>query len=382
MPNGEPADERAVPLSIHPFSTARLADVPVTCGAAFDILDRGFRDAKIRQPRLMSERDLAIAGRPVQLACVGDTLLETILAPCSHLIQEKPSKAVPRVTIEAWSAHETGVYCPGLRVNQPKLGLYSSSDGRYVTDWRSDYVAALDRHARRLVAKFPSSVELSIAHRTKPLLFPLAVWCSDLGLQIVHSALVAKNGKGVLIAGPGGSGKSTASLVCLLSGYQFLGDDQVAIEHTPDGFTGFSLFGSINLNPREVQRALQSLNACSGAARVVQRIQSNGTGKKEVLQLAQIVPELIETCVSIDALVVPRFDPDRVQASIRPLNKSSAFLALVPETLGNPANPYRRCVPLLGELIRETPCYELLTNTNLADLAACIDGIIDDPRAA
>jgi hypothetical protein len=58
-----------------------------------------------------------------------------------------------------------------------------------------------------------------------PLRKLLAWWMSSRGHQVVHAAAVGRDDGGVLIAGRGGSGKSTTALACLDSDLRFAGDD-------------------------------------------------------------------------------------------------------------------------------------------------------------
>ena len=50
-------------------------------------------------------------------------------------------------------------------------------------------------------------------------------WARGEDKLMVHAACVGVNGRGVLIAGRGGAGKSTLSTSCLLSGLEFVSDD-------------------------------------------------------------------------------------------------------------------------------------------------------------
>lgn len=51
-------------------------------------------------------------------------------------------------------------------------------------------------------------------------------WCP------VHASAVGREGKFLLIVGPGGAGKSTAALSCLAAGWEYAGDDFVLINPT------------------------------------------------------------------------------------------------------------------------------------------------------
>ncbi|MGH8323258.1 MAG: hypothetical protein ACRETD_05600 [Steroidobacteraceae bacterium] len=77
------------------------------------------------------------------------------------------------------------------------------------------------------------------------------------GLMPLHGACVGGEGRGLLLIGDSGAGKSTASLHCLLRGMDFLAEDSVFV--TPDRMlaTGIANFLHIRCD------SLQSLPAAS-----------------------------------------------------------------------------------------------------------------------
>jgi hypothetical protein len=62
------------------------------------------------------------------------------------------------------------------------------------------------------------------------------------GLVPLHAACVGRGSRGLLLMGPGGSGKSTVALQCLLQGFDFLSEDSVFV--APDSMlaTGVANF--------------------------------------------------------------------------------------------------------------------------------------------
>lgn len=75
-----------------------------------------------------------------------------------------------------------------------------------------------------------------------------AQWGRTEGMLLLHSAVIGSDGKGMLIAGRGGAGKSTLSISCLLEGLDFVSDDYVLVtENGP--LRAFSIFSSVCLNP-------------------------------------------------------------------------------------------------------------------------------------
>lgn len=62
-----------------------------------------------------------------------------------------------------------------------------------------------------------------------PLQVIFHVWFREKGIQMTHGACVCNGKKGILLAGKGGSGKSTTVLACLENGLATLGEDYVLV---------------------------------------------------------------------------------------------------------------------------------------------------------
>ncbi len=80
-------------------------------------------------------------------------------------------------------------------------------------------------------------------------LFPLLTWwLRRQDLFFAHAGAVGKEGRGVLVAGPGGSGKTSICLSALGSGMDFLGDDHILLEDDKS-ITAYSLYNCVKLAP-------------------------------------------------------------------------------------------------------------------------------------
>jgi len=85
----------------------------------------------------------------------------------------------------------------------------------------------VDLRRRRVTGRFSTEFAADAQYWNR-IVFPmlLSITAASLGITEVHCACVAKDGHGVLLAGPTRSGKSTLSMALAQSGFGFLADDR------------------------------------------------------------------------------------------------------------------------------------------------------------
>ncbi len=112
--------------------------------------------------------------------------------------------------------------------------VYSGADGRLAFSVEYGFFSlysAVFRETWIWLCPEMHSLESFISH---PLHMELSWWALRKGMSFLHSAAVGYQGKGVLISGAGGSGKSTLSMSALLSGMEFLSDDYLLMKNNPE----------------------------------------------------------------------------------------------------------------------------------------------------
>ena len=93
--------------------------------------------------------------------------------------------------------------------------------------------------------------------RSQPASSAIASWLASPTVQPVHGGAVALGGRGVLLVGIGGRGKSTTALACAQAGFSFLGDDLCIVESaspdrgTPARVHGIYATAKMNRDSRE-----------------------------------------------------------------------------------------------------------------------------------
>jgi hypothetical protein len=159
--------------------------------------------------------------------------------------------------------------------------LTSVADGRLVRHQLPHTTVWLDREAQAIVGSVSSADDLSLYERGKPLHYLLSLWHNDRGTFVTHGALVARGDAGVLLAGAGGSGKSTTTAACSSADFACVGDYCIGLERRPDGtFAGHGLFASIWLDDDALSRLPRFADgAVSGARPGEDRCSSTRSGR-------------------------------------------------------------------------------------------------------
>jgi hypothetical protein len=155
------------------------------------------------------------------------------------------------------------------------------------------------------------------------------------GRYSLHAACLARDGRGLLLAGPTGSGKSTLTLALLRAGLEFVADDTVFL--TPAGdVLGF---------PDAV--AIRDGEPTPGFPKRLERIEA---------ALLECAPK---------ALVFPHVVRDR-PGELSPLDPREAWLRLVPDVLLTHPHTTALHLEALAALLDRVDCYELASGTDLA----------------
>ncbi len=289
-------------------------------------------------------RRLTIAHSAVDLA-IESELAPFLLPPFAHLqsIANRP----PDLQISVATLREEDVAAFDLgRV--PDSGLVIAA-GATVIHLHPDSAVVFDRGSRQMHALLRYKRGVASWQRAKPLQLPLSIFFADRGIDLVHAGLVSLRGQGVLIAGPGGSGKSTLSVASMLDGLDFLGDDCVAVSAGNGKFEGFSVYGSTALDPTHLAR----FPALAGVASLASR-----SDEKAVLPIAQHYAGGVASETTIRAIVLPRVSHGE-HAVIHPASGKEALLALAPSSILKRAVPAAAALARIASMVRGLPSFRL-----------------------
>jgi hypothetical protein len=361
--NGLMSDALAVTDDWSAFTAMKTA-----FAQAANIVRTGFHDSYYR-----------FAGQGVRARIVGDELAEQFTHPFAHLETSDIPPPTSRLIIDLWDEEVTGIPCPVASAHDDIRskrvvgdGVFTASpDGRFVGYHFRQSMTWLDRKARHIVGWTASGKRLSLYERGKPLHLLLSVWYHDQDMQVIHAGMVSRNGQGVLFPGMGGSGKSTSTLACLSSGFDYLGDDYIGLQASPDStFMGHSIYNSTWLEPDHMAHfPLLSPHAIYG--------RHPGEDKCLIL-LSHLFPKQLSPGAQIRVLALPRI-ADASTTRFFPASRGDALLQLAPSSLLALApRPGVRGFQILTQLVKSVPSYRLELGRDLTEIPRRVKDLLTE----
>lgn len=181
------------------------------------------------------------------------------------------------------------------------------------------------------------------------------------GLQLTHAAAVGEGGAGVLIAGPGGSGKSTSALASLLAGLAFVSDDYCLLE-PGDEPRAHALYAMAKIDERSLRLLPRAADLLApGRTR---------EGKSYVAPPAASLARAL----ALRAVVVPRV-AKRTGRPV-PLPPGRALLALAASTMFQLPGTGEETLAPLARLVRTLPAFRLDVGPDIDAVPEAFRGLL------
>lgn len=351
---------------------------------AFSALRTAHERAVRARPSEVSTTRFILAGATVSMTIAGRHLATLIGKPFRHL-STRSLLDPPHLAIDLWDERATGIGCPCAASEMGKSaerGEEEDSDvtvgmkkDRYVGHLRPGVHVWMDRHAAHVVGCVTSSAQLSIQDRGKPLHLPLLLWHADRGVPIIHAALVASRGQGVLLVGRGGRGKTTAALACLLGGLDFLGDDYVGLQRTGAGlFVGHSLYDSAWLTADGEARF-------PGLVPYIELPEDSDSAARRLVRVFDVASDKLRLSTRIRAVATTVLGAEP-SSSLRPASKAAVLLALAPSSMLRLPVSGTAFFERMSQLVEQVPTYEVAVGQNAATLPPLVKQLLEpgEPR--
>lgn len=336
-----------------------------------------FERALARDPAGGVETWYRLGGQPVRLRIAGPGLAMRLPRALSHLRLMEAPAGPPALGIDLWDAAETGVARPIQYFRDVfdrswpfgRAVLASAREGRTIGMQSHQASTVLDLDAGRAVGCVEGFDRLSLFELGKPLQPLLFAWHSDRDTVPVHCGLVAREGRGMLFGGAGGSGKTTTSLLCLQAGFDYLGDDYIGLPPADSGrFQGYSFYNSTWLEPAHGRRFpwLQA-HAIAGGPE----------DDKQLVILSAVEGARLGERADVAALGLPRVAGTR-DTRTRRASAAEAVLRLAPSSiLQLPFIARHQALERMTELAGAVPAYWLDLGTDFAQIPRAVDALLD-----
>jgi hypothetical protein len=202
-----------------------------------------------------------------------------------------------------------------------------------------------------------------------PFRYILHHWFASRGIQFVHAGAVGTGQGGVLLAGKGGSGKSTTSLVCARAGLLYAGDDY-CLADPKSGFL-YSLYDTGKLKgPDDLQR----IPEVAGRSRNPDGFEQGGDGKA-IFFLSDVWPDRVTRGFPLKAILIPRVSGEP-GSSLEPCPPEDVLMALLPSTIAQlPSSGPADC-ERIAAFAASLPAYILHLGTDLEQIPPLVRKVL------
>ncbi|KLU02039.1 hypothetical protein RISK_005865 [Rhodopirellula islandica] len=208
--------------------------------------------------------------------------------------------------------------------------------------------------------------ELPVWESAVPLRSLLNAWSAPHG-SVVHGAAVGDDQAAVLLAGVGGSGKSSTALTCLAEpDLCHLGDDLVMLTNDSQPLVN-SLYNSAKLLPDNLRRFSDlSLSVNPTLPR---------NPEKETYFLFPQFAEKLAMQRPLKAILLPRVSGE-TQTNLVPASQVEAWHAIVPVTLTLLGGTRPENIQSITEIIKRVPVYRLNLGSDRTGIAPVIRRVL------
>ena len=179
--------------------------------------------------------------------------------------------------------------------------------------------------------------------------------------DLIHAGTLGVNGSGILLAGPGGSGKSGTVLAGVLHGLETVGDDYV-LASIGDSVTVHPLFKTLKQDPAGLNRL--------GLSDLISTTVLNWQGKHQ-LSIDDVGGRPQTDRIVVQALCIPKITGQN-QTRFKPMGSKEAFLALAPSGVSQIPGDRGAMFTFAANLARRLPAYQILLGTDPAEVAAAV----------
>lgn len=320
------------------------------------------------------ETNLTIASERVCVRLAGPALVNYALPALAHH-RAFPGSKPGDLTIAVFDTRSTGVPMPSpvwpRTAYTPTSEIAGLEGDRFIVAFNvgTGVLDLLDTQSGRALHWIDHAALHPAYDISSPFRLLVHWWLRRRGIYFMHAGAVAKNGKGVLIVGKGGSGKTTIALACLLAGLDFLGDDYVLASPSPPAEV-FNLYGSAKLEVGHLDMRFAKLSDA-----IVGYTDAPNHGKA-ILMLPERFGGQVRDRAELVAILIPRISQMR-GSSLQPASTAEALRALIPSTCRQLTAVRKQDLDAMAELARSLPASALLMGQELDEVPELLARLLE-----
>ena len=325
------------------------------------------------------DRYFSIGDRSVCLRFVGNGLIPALTPALAHL-EIEPTDA-PELTVLIWDSESSNTKLP-LIISRyfDSLGEWWIHLGRRgeineLTNERilsayhlgPNIFSIIDLKKKLAIYWVNDAQALPYYELGSPLRTILHWWADQGTFQFVHGGAVGLASGGVLLAGKGGTGKSTTALACLEAGMLYASDDYCLIRVDPEPFV-YSVYNTGKL------RGDLDLNRFPHLSPLVSNT-DRMENDKAVLFLNQYFPEQVCRGFPLKAILLPQITNEK-KTRLRPASAGATLTALAPSTLLQLPGAGMEAIKTMSKLVNQVPGYILELGTDITQIPEVIQNLL------
>lgn len=323
-----------------------------------------------RAAEKLGRRDevLSIAGANIRFSFAGDAMRERLWPA---LIRGNPT-CEPDITIFVWDGASAGMSIPALPWRPEDVGprgavaVATSDTIRTAFMVGSSALSMLDLDRGLGLFRARDAETLPWYERAAPFRTLLHWVLEARGCRFVHAAAVGTQHGGALLAGRGGSGKSTTAMLCVERGFDYAGDDYVGIrmDEVPHAH---AIFTSAKLSASSIDW-LPFLRRAIRVAPV--------GDEKGVAMISELLPQQMASTFPLRAVIVPQVTGGT--SGLRRVSGGAALRALAPTTLFQLPGSGEVAFAHLADVVRRLPAWSLELGEDRAEIPNLVARAIEE----
>ncbi len=312
---------------------------------------------------------LAIGNHTASLYFASEMLRQAILASLSGLIIDTETE--PEFKIYLWDASCGDNFLSDtlqlkIREYDKQISIFDRKNSYFQYNPEGEVLSYVNTAKRLAFYCVRDPEKLPDYEVSSPMRMILHWFCRMNNMLLVHGAAVAYNGKGVLLTGHGGSGKSTTALLSMLYGFDFAGDDYIAIAREKEKWRAYQVYRGCKLMPDALARLPQLMPFV---------VKANQTQTKHVLMLNEECGSLVRS-LPLDFILRPRINNSKA-SSIQTLPLMELLTAFAGSTILQMPGTGVDMLRELTAFCREIPAFSFLLGQDFAEIASSLKDFLE-----